>query len=93
MRSWIRLIALLYPKDWRQRYGTEFDALLEEAKPRWGDTADVLRAALEVRSDTGRGAIVRGVLTNAVAVVTTQRANLANCLPKSGQYSSARAER
>lgn len=48
MRSWIRLIARLYPKDWRQRYGTEFDALLEDARPRWRDGLDILWGALEM---------------------------------------------
>jgi hypothetical protein len=37
--------ARLYPKDWRERYGAEFDALLDDAKPRWRDLADVLRGA------------------------------------------------
>ena len=49
MRSWIRLIARLYPKSWRQRYGAEFDAFLEDAKPTWRDGFDVLRRAFEMR--------------------------------------------
>jgi hypothetical protein len=43
---------LLYPKAWRLRYGVEFDALLEDASPRWGDAIDVLCSALEMRMRT-----------------------------------------
>ena len=48
MKSWIRLMARLYPKSWRQRYGAEFDALLDDAKPTWRDGFDVLRRALDM---------------------------------------------
>ena len=30
-----RLIVLLYPRAWRNRYGAEFAALLEDAPARW----------------------------------------------------------
>ncbi|HKE27490.1 MAG TPA: hypothetical protein VKB88_34280 [Bryobacteraceae bacterium] len=32
MKSWIMLAAALYPKSWRQEYGDEFSALLDDAR-------------------------------------------------------------
>lgn len=43
-----RLICL-YPKAWRQRYGDEFAALLEELEPDWRMSADVLKGAFLMR--------------------------------------------
>jgi uncharacterized protein involved in exopolysaccharide biosynthesis len=48
VRSWIRLAARLYPARWRQRYGAEFDALLEDATPTWRNAVDVGWSALEM---------------------------------------------
>ena len=31
MRRWIAFAARLYPRNWRERYGEEFDALLDDA--------------------------------------------------------------
>lgn len=39
----------LYPGRWRQRYGTEFGALLEESDAGWVAMADVLRGALAMQ--------------------------------------------
>jgi len=33
MRRWIILAGRLYPRDWRDRYGEEFTAVLEDARP------------------------------------------------------------
>ena len=52
MRSWIRLLAWLYPTGWRERYGPEFDALLEDSSLSWRDLLDVLRGALEMHMKT-----------------------------------------
>jgi hypothetical protein len=49
MRRLIRRAARLYPKTWRDRYGDEFDALLEDMSPSLGDVCDVLRDVLRVR--------------------------------------------
>lgn len=49
MRRWIRWAARLYPRAWRDRYGAEFDALLEDIRPRWRDGFDILRKALEAQ--------------------------------------------
>ena len=47
-----RLAARLYPRVWRERYGTEFEALLEDASLGWRDLPDVLRGALEMQIQT-----------------------------------------
>ena len=39
----------LYPARWRQRYGTEFRALLEESGAGWGAIGDVLKGALSMQ--------------------------------------------
>jgi hypothetical protein len=46
MRRWIAIAARLYPRSWRERYGPEFDAVLENAPANWRQFANVLRAAL-----------------------------------------------
>jgi len=52
VRRWIRLAARLYPARWRQRYGAEFDALIEDAACTWRDVLDVLRGALEIHMNS-----------------------------------------
>jgi len=49
MRWWIGLAAGLYPRSWRQRYGVEFQALLEDLNPDWQEFADVLRGAVKMQ--------------------------------------------
>lgn len=53
MRLWIRFAANLYPYAWRQRYGEEFDALLEDVRPGWREFTDVTRGALKMQMTTG----------------------------------------
>jgi hypothetical protein len=48
MRTSIRWAARLYPATWRNRYGAEFDALLEDMSPSLGDLCDVLGDVLRV---------------------------------------------
>jgi hypothetical protein len=55
MKRWIFWAAKLYPRSWRDRYGPEFEAFLEDLAPSWWDFWDVLWDALSLR---GR-AIVR----------------------------------
>jgi hypothetical protein len=45
MKRFILLVARLYPRSWRQRYGDGFDALLEDLNPSWWDALDVLKGA------------------------------------------------
>ena len=49
MRSLIRFAAWLYPPHWRERYGSEFDALLEDIRPGWRDFLNVLKGALSMQ--------------------------------------------
>lgn len=49
MKPAIRFVARLYPANWRDRYGREFNALLDDVDPRFRDLLDVLRRALEMR--------------------------------------------
>jgi hypothetical protein len=49
MRRWLRLAAGLYPWSWRERYGVEFQALLEDVNPGWREFTDVLRGALKMQ--------------------------------------------
>ena len=47
-----RLVARLYPRRWRARYGPEFDALLEDANLTLLDVFGVVRSALEMRMES-----------------------------------------
>jgi hypothetical protein len=49
MKSLIRFVAILYPPRWRDRYGTEFDAMLQDGDPDLWDLFDVLKGALAMR--------------------------------------------
>ncbi len=54
--------ARLYPRWWRERYGEEFAALLEDARPGFGGTLDVARGAMamQMRTWSARGLVWRG---------------------------------
>ena len=46
MRNLIRWASRLYPARWRNRYASEFDALLDDISPSLGDVFDVIAQAL-----------------------------------------------
>ena len=46
MKRLLLAAARLYPRDWRDRYGEEFDALLDDLAPRWRDVVDITAGAL-----------------------------------------------
>src|SRR5258708_668401 len=52
MRPAIRFVARLYPVSWRDRYGREFNALVDDVNPGWRDLLDVLGRGLELRVAT-----------------------------------------
>lgn len=52
MRRWIGLLSRLYPPAWRERYGVEFDALLDEAPLRAADFLNVFQEAIKMRTTT-----------------------------------------
>src|SRR5882672_2232496 len=49
MRNLIRFAAWLYPRRWRERYGVEFDALLEDVRPGWLELLNVLKGAVAMQ--------------------------------------------
>ena len=49
MRRWIAFAARLYPRDWRARYGEEFDALVNDATADWRQLLNVSRIALAMQ--------------------------------------------
>jgi hypothetical protein len=52
MKRLARWLARLYPRQWRARYGQEFDALLEDVNLTWRDVIGVALSALEMRMKT-----------------------------------------
>jgi hypothetical protein len=46
MKLLLRAAARLYPRAWRDRYGAEFDALIDEVTPRWRHLVNVVVGAL-----------------------------------------------
>jgi hypothetical protein len=49
MKRILKFLARLYPPAWRQRYGAEFDALLEDANPTARDAFDLLWGAFKMQ--------------------------------------------
>jgi hypothetical protein len=49
MKRLLKFVAQLYPSAWRQRYGAEYEALLEERTLRIRDIFDVLREAVKMQ--------------------------------------------
>jgi len=49
MKRAMKLLARLYPSSWRERYGAEFEALLEDTNPSAWDAIDVLWGALKMQ--------------------------------------------
>jgi hypothetical protein len=52
MNRIVKLLTLLYPSSWRNRYGAEFEALLDDAKPSALDAFDVLQEGVKMRLTT-----------------------------------------
>ncbi len=52
MKHITRLLARLYPSNWRKRYGAEFDALLEDAEPKPRDAFDILWGVFRMQIST-----------------------------------------
>ena len=52
MRTLIRRAARFYPKAWRERYGAEFDALIDDMSPSFRDVCDVFRGVLRAHVTT-----------------------------------------
>jgi uncharacterized protein involved in exopolysaccharide biosynthesis len=83
MKRLLRSVAVLYPRSWRERYGVEFAALLEDVNPDWRASLDILKGALEMRMMTwnfGKFFLAAGVAGALLA------AGISFALPK--QYAS-----
>lgn len=52
MRCVARFFVRLYPASWRERYGEEFEALIEDSPPGWRATFDVVKGAVRMRLQT-----------------------------------------
>lgn len=72
----IRFAVRLYPRAWRERYGAEFEALLEQTGLPWRDFANVLLGAVQMQLRyIGFGKIVAvGVLLGLLAGAAALRA-------------------
>ena len=58
------LVSRLYPSWWRKRYGDEFNALLDEARPGIGGIPDILKGALAMQfSNPGNPLRILGLTT------------------------------
>ncbi len=53
MKRWIAFAAALYPRKWRDEYGEEFVALLDDLEPRWRVFVNVLGGAIRMQITTG----------------------------------------
>lgn len=49
MKRTIDYLIRLYPKPWRDRYGSEFQALLEDVQPGWQQVANVIWGAFKMQ--------------------------------------------
>jgi hypothetical protein len=65
MKRILKWLGRLYPSSWRNRYGAEYEELLEQSKPRAGDAVDVLWGALKMQMTTW--SFVRIVLPSTLA--------------------------
>ena len=69
MRRWIRIAAALYPRNWREQYGPEFAALLDDVKPGWRVFANVIGGAIRMQLTTGNWLKLAGAMAMAGAAV------------------------
>ncbi len=75
MKRWIQLAARMYPRAWRERYGDEFEALLEDCNPGWRELFDAMGGAIRMQITNGSlywktmaATAVLGAVVAAVAV-------------------------
>lgn len=73
MKRALNAVISLYPKTWRDRYESEFQALLDDVAPTWGTFFNVLGGAMKMQFKTGKSwkivaacALV-GVIAGAIA--------------------------
>jgi uncharacterized protein involved in exopolysaccharide biosynthesis len=69
MKRWILAASQFYPREWRQEYGDEFDALLEDVRPGWKVFANVLRGAITMQMTNANWVKVTAALAVAGAAL------------------------
>jgi hypothetical protein len=103
MKWTMRFFVRLYPASWRKRYGAEFEALLDDAKPSARDASDVFWGALKMQMTTwsfGRIVLtcsVAGILV-ATAIIFALQVNYASqavlwVTPRDGSTSTGESGR
>ena len=75
----IRVLVALHPKDWRERYGEEFAALLEDTRLTPRAVADVVgqSAGLRLRAHPGALLLAAAIVMSVTCEVLAQRTGLA----------------
>jgi hypothetical protein len=75
----IRVLVALHPKDWRERYGEEFAAMLEDGRLTPAAVGNVMAAAagLRLRAHPGPLLLVFAVLMSVSCEAVAQRTGLA----------------
>jgi len=75
----IRVLVALHPRDWRQRYGDEFAALLEDSRltPSAVGNVAAQAAGLRLRAHQGPLLLVTAVLISVTCEVAAKRTGLA----------------
>jgi hypothetical protein len=63
MKRLLRWLIRLYPRAWRERYGNEFEALIEDSPPRWRMIFDLLKGAFTMQFAMPNMARVLAVMT------------------------------
>jgi len=90
-----RILLRLYPRAWRDRYGAEFLALLDDARLSWWQVPDVVRAAGNERvraagrslfGDLSERAMLRWRLTGRLAAWTAVAAVVVAAAWSAGQW-------
>ena len=66
----MKFLVRLYPRRWRERYGDEFSALLEDVNPDWRTSFDIVKGALVMQMsgwNVGRTLVGSGMIGALVA--------------------------
>ena len=99
MRQLIRWTARLYPAVWRERYGGELDALIEDIQPQWEDLFNVLLGALRMQVTTWNSLKVvaavtlAGALLAGVFALLTQERYVSTAVMRFASYGHADSDR
>lgn len=70
MKRLLRALIFVYPRAWRERYGHEFEALLEDTNATWRQIPDIFLEAIKLRIDSVNWRFV-GALATAGLVIAT----------------------